>query len=144
MQITLRQLEIFAAIYQEGAVTKAARRIGLSQAATSAALAELENQLQRRLFDRHGRRIVANTAGRELLPAAIQVLDRVRDIEAGAGRRPPDIRLYASLTVGNYMLPALIARIRAAPSGRPLSRRHREHRAGGRVRAAIRKRRRLD
>jgi len=108
MQITLRQLEIFAAIYQEGAVTKAARRIGLSQAATSAALAELENQLQRRLFDRHGRRIVANTAGRELLPAAIQVLDRVRDIEAGA-RRPPDIRLYASLTVGNYMLPALIA-----------------------------------
>jgi len=110
MQITLRQLEIFAAIYQEGTITRAARRIGLSQAATSQALAELENQLQRRLFDRNGRRIVSNAAGRELLPAVVQVLDRVRDIEAGAGDRQLDIRLCASLTVGNYMLPSLIAR----------------------------------
>ena len=109
MQITVRQLEIFAAICQEGTITGAAQRIGLSQAATSQALAELENQLQRRLFDRNGRRIVGNAAGRELLPAAIEVLDRVRDIEAGAGRRL-DLRLCASLTVGNYMLPSLIAR----------------------------------
>lgn len=110
MQITLRQLEIFAAIYQEGTITQAARRIGLSQAATSQALAELENQLQRRLFDRNGRRIVGNAAGRELLPAAIQVLDRVRDIAGGAGRLPLNLNLCASLTVGNYMLPSLIAR----------------------------------
>jgi DNA-binding transcriptional LysR family regulator len=110
MQITLRQLEIFAAICQEASITRAARRVGLSQAATSQALAELENQLQRRLFDRHGRRIEGNAAGRNLLPAAIEVLDRVRDIEAGAGRRPLNVKLYASLTVGNYMLPSLIAR----------------------------------
>lgn len=110
MQITIRQLEIFTAIYQEGTITGAARRIGLSQAATSQALAELENQLQRRLFDRHGRRIVVNAAGRELLPAAIQVLDRVRDIEAGAAQPRLDLKIYASLTVANYMLPALIAR----------------------------------
>ncbi len=110
MQITLRQLEIFAAIYQEGAITRAANRIGLSQAATSQALAELENQLHRRLFDRNGRRIVVNAAGRELLPATIQVLDRVRDIEAGTGHRPLNVKLCASLTVGNYMLPSLIAR----------------------------------
>ena len=119
MQITLRQLEIFAAIYQEGAITHAARRIGLSQAATSQALAELESQLQRRLFDRNGRRIVSNAAGRELLPAAIEVLDRVRDIEAGAGRRPLNLKLAASLTVGNYMLPAPIARFtRGHPDAR--------------------------
>jgi len=119
MQITLRQLEIFAAVYQEGTITGAASRIGLSQAATSQALAEIENQLQRRLFDRKGRRIVSNAAGRELLPEAIQVLDRVRDIEAGAGNRPLDIKLCASLTVGNYMLPAPIARF---------TRRHRDAR----------------
>jgi DNA-binding transcriptional LysR family regulator len=110
MQITLRQLEIFAAIYREGAITRAAQRIGLSQAATSQALAELENQLQRRLFDRNGRRIVGNSAGRDLFPAAIQVLDRVRDIAAGAGHGQMNIKLCASLTVGNYMLPSLIAR----------------------------------
>jgi DNA-binding transcriptional LysR family regulator len=110
MAITLRQLEIFAAIYQERTITEAAQRIGLSQAATSQALAELEDQLQRRLFDRKGRRVVWNSAGRELFPAAIQILDRVREIEAGGRRQPLRLRLHASLTVGNYMLPAFVAR----------------------------------
>jgi len=110
MQVTIRQLEIFRAIYQEGTITGAARRVGLSQAATSQALAELEKQLQRRLFDRRGRRICGNGAGRELLPAAMRVLDLVREIEAGAGRPRLDAKLCASLTVANYMLPALIAR----------------------------------
>ncbi|HTW67649.1 MAG TPA: LysR substrate-binding domain-containing protein [Bryobacteraceae bacterium] len=119
MRITLRQLEIFAAIYQEQTVTGAAGKIGLSQAATSQALAELENLLERHLFDRHGRRVVLNANGRELLPAAIQVLDRVREIEAGAGRQPPNLKLYASLTAGNYMLPGLIARfVRRHPDAR--------------------------
>src|ERR1700722_10348171 len=108
MQITLRQLEIFVAVYQDGSITQAARRIGLSQAATSQALGELEKQLQRKLVDRKGRRIVRNAVGQELLPAAIHVLDQARDIEAGAQRL--NIKLYASLTVGNFMLPSLIAR----------------------------------
>jgi DNA-binding transcriptional LysR family regulator len=110
MRITLRQLEIFRAVYQEGTVTAAAQRIGLSQAATSQALAELENLLERRLFDRHGRRIVLNAAGRRLLPAAAEILDRVRDIEGAAAHGPVRIRLCASLTAGNYMLPPHIAR----------------------------------
>jgi DNA-binding transcriptional LysR family regulator len=109
-QITLRQLEIFKEVWQSGTVSAAARRIGLSQAATSQALAELENQLQRRLFDRKGRRIAGNAAGRELLPAAIRMLDQAREIQSGAGRPPLRARLYASLTVGNYMLPAYLAR----------------------------------
>jgi DNA-binding transcriptional LysR family regulator len=110
MNITLRQLEIFAAICQEGTITGAARRIGLSQAATSQALAELENQLQRRLFDRHGRRVLANASARDLLPEATEVLDRVRDIQGGAAVRPLKLNLCASMTVGNYMLPSVVTR----------------------------------
>jgi len=110
MNISLRQLEIFTAVVQESSVTAAARRVGLSQAATSQALAELENQLQRRLFDRHGRRITLNAAGRAMFPAAIEVLDRVRDMAASAARPQWNLRLFASLTAGNYMLPPLLAR----------------------------------
>ena len=110
MRITVRQLEIFCAIYQEQTVTGAARRIGLSQAATSQSLAELENLLERKLFDRHGRRIVLNSAGRQLLPAAVQVLDRVRAIEGARARQAVQIRICASLTAGNYMLPPILSR----------------------------------
>jgi len=110
MRITIRQLEIFCAIYQEQTVTGAARKIGLSQAATSQSLAELENLLERKLFDRHGRRIVLNSAGRQLLPAAVQVLDRVRDIEGTGAHQPVRIGICASLTAGNYMLPPILSR----------------------------------
>jgi DNA-binding transcriptional LysR family regulator len=110
MRITIRQLEIFRAVCQEQTVTAAAQRIGLSQAATSQALAELENLLERKLFDRHGRRILLNAAGRQLLPAAAEILDRVQDIEGAAVHRPVRIRIHASLTAGNYMLPPHIAR----------------------------------
>lgn len=119
MRITLRQLELFTAICQEQTVTAAATRVGLSQAATSQALGELENLLERRLFDRHGRRLVLNEAGRRLLPDAIEVLDRVRAIESAGIHQPVSIALYASLTAGNYMLPAIIARfVRTRPQYR--------------------------
>ena len=110
MRITLRQLELFTAICQEQTVTAAAARVGLSQAATSQALAELENLLERKLFDRHGRRLLLNASGRRLLQPAIEVLDRVRDIESSGVRHPLRVVLYASLTAGNYMLPSIIAR----------------------------------
>ncbi len=110
MRITLRQLELFAGICQEQTVTAAAARVGLSQAATSQALAELENLLERRLFDRRGRRLVLNAAGRHLLPSAIEVLGRVREIESSGARHPVSMSLYASLTAGNYLLPPIISR----------------------------------
>ncbi len=110
MRITLRQLELFAAICQEQSVTAAAAKVGLSQAATSQALAELENLLEVRLFDRHGRRLLLNAAGRRLLPRAVEVLARVRDIETSGTSQPVQVSIYASLTAGNYMLPPIIAR----------------------------------
>jgi molybdate transport repressor ModE-like protein len=110
MRITLRQLEIFHSVCQEGTITGAARRIGLSQAATSQAIAELENLLERTLFDRKGKRIVLNSSGRQLLPSAVEVLDRIGAIEGQASQPRPRLRLIASLTVGDYLLPPIIAR----------------------------------
>ena len=119
MRITLRQLELFTAVCQEGTVTAAAARVGLSQAATSQALGELENLIERKLFDRHGRRLVLNAAGRRLLPSAIEVLGRVRDIESSGLDHPVNVALYASLTAGNYMLPPIVSRfIRIHPTYR--------------------------
>ena len=51
-----------------------------------------------------------NAAGRRLLPSAIEVLDRVRDIESLGARHPVNVALYASLTAGNYMLPSIVSR----------------------------------
>lgn len=113
MHLTLRQLQIFIAVVQTGSTTAAALSVALSQSATSAALSELEAALAARLFDRVGKRLVLNDNGRALLPQARSVLDGARNIETefaseggGLGAR---LRLGASTTIGNYLLPALIA-----------------------------------
>ena len=113
MRLTLRQLQIFAAVARAGSTTAAAADLALSQSATSAALNELESLLGGKLFSRAGRGLVLNEHGRSMLPQARWVLDAAHGIEsqfAGAGRSAaPQLRLAASTTTGNYLLPRLIA-----------------------------------
>jgi len=122
MRITLRQLAVFIAVADAGSTTAAASRVALSQSATSAALNELEAGLQARLFDRVGTRLVLNDTGRGLLPQARAVLDGAagieRDFGIAVGTRdvavPSLLRVGASTTIGNYLLPTLIADWRRA------------------------------
>ena len=116
MRLTLRQLEIFRAIAHTGSTTAAAQSVPLSQSATSAALLELERVLGARLFDRIGKRLLLNDNGRALLPTALAVLDGARHLEAAFasadGSSFVDLRLSASTTIGNYILPPVLARYR--------------------------------
>ena len=108
MRLTLRQLDVMVAIARTGSTTEAGKELSLSQSAVSAALAELESQLDTRVFDRVGKRVVLNDCGRLLLPRALAVLDQMREIEHlfddGAGA----LRVGASTTVGNYLMPAVL------------------------------------
>lgn len=115
MALTLRQLEIFKAIAGCGSTSEAAKRLPLSQSATSAALIELETLLQVRLFDRVGKRLVLNDSGRSLMPAALALLDGARTVQASFSGTlgTIDLKLFASTTIGNYVLPGLIASFRA-------------------------------
>jgi DNA-binding transcriptional LysR family regulator len=115
MHVTLRQLQIFRAIALSGSTTAAAQSVPLSQSAASAALNELERLLNARLFDRVGKRLLLNDRGRALLPTALAVLDGARNLEAAFNAdhdSVTDLHLFASTTVGNYILPRLLARFR--------------------------------
>lgn len=111
MRYSLRQIEVFVAIAQCENVSRAADALSLSQSASSAALAELEHQFGRQLFDRHGKRLHLNELGRMLLPRAVELLDRAREVEAllrgehGLG----SLKVGATLTIGNYLLPLIVA-----------------------------------
>jgi len=121
MKVTLRQLEVFAAIASHGHVTRAAESVALTQSAASTALGELEQQLGTLLFDRIGRQLRLNEPGRQVLPKALDVLDRIREIESASddGQLAFDLDLGASLTIGNHLLPVLLAELeRRHPHGR--------------------------
>ena len=114
LRITLRELEVFAAIGRTGRITAAGDELGLSQSAASGAIAELERRLGVALFDRVGRRVVLNEHGRYLLPRALDLLRAAGELEAGFGAGPPSrLTVAASLTIGNYVLPGLLAALMA-------------------------------
>ncbi|MDQ8038512.1 MAG: LysR family transcriptional regulator [Pedobacter sp.] len=111
MRITLKQLEVFIAVAQAGNVTRAAEGLNITQSATSMALADFESQLGRKLFDRIGKRLQLNDTGRLLLPKALDAVARVADIEHLAASDTAligPLRIGASMTIGNYMMPGLI------------------------------------
>jgi DNA-binding transcriptional LysR family regulator len=123
VRLTLRQLQIFRAIAMSGSTSAAAQTVPLSQSATSAALNELERVLEARLFDRMGKRLLLNDNGRALLPPALAVLDGAQSIESAfhtADRATfVDLHLFASTTIGNYLLPRLLANFRkSAPAAK--------------------------
>ena len=110
MKFSLRQIEVLVAVARESSVSRAAEALFMTQSATSMALTELEKQFNTRFFDRHGKRLQLNTEGRELLPRAIELLDRALELESlmegktGAG----SLRIGATLTIGNYLATLLI------------------------------------
>lgn len=112
MHITLRQLEVFAEVLKSGSTTRASVMLALSQSAVSAALTDLEGQLGVQLFDRVGKRLVVNEHGRLLYPRALALLEQTTEIEQLFREDNGAIRVYASSTIGNYILPAMIARYR--------------------------------
>jgi DNA-binding transcriptional LysR family regulator len=112
VRITLRQLQIFSAVAEEGSTTAAAESLSLSQSATSSALNELEDLLGAQLFDRVGKTLLLNDSGRMLLEHARQALHIVEAIEnefSGRKSGQRQFRIGASTTIGAYLLPELLA-----------------------------------
>lgn len=114
MRYTLRQLEVFIATAQHENISRAASDLAMSQSAASGSLRELEQQFNVQLFDRLGKRLRLSELGRQLRPAAEELLDRARALEQGmlgeevSGR----LQLGATLTIGNYLAVPMIAAFR--------------------------------
>ena len=110
MRITLRQIEVFAAIARTENVSRAAEGLAMSQSAASSALVELERQFDCPLFDRIGKSLRLNTTGRGLLPQAEDLLARAAEIEGLlAGGQLGPLAVGATMTIGNYLATLIVA-----------------------------------
>lgn len=110
-RLTLKQLRVFLAVMSSGSTTAAGKVIGLSQSATSSAVQDLELALGVPLFDRLGKRMVPNDAARALeLRARALLQDAVALEHAARGESHRHaLRIGASTTIGNYVLPNMLA-----------------------------------
>jgi DNA-binding transcriptional LysR family regulator len=114
-------MRAFAATAEEGSLSAAARRLGLTQPTLSRQIAALEADLGILLFDRIGKRLVLNASGLGLLPhARTMTLAADALLLAAAGRSQAvegEVSLSASDGVAAYLLPEIVARIRREAPG---------------------------
>ena len=112
MNFTLRQLQVFLATAHFENISRAADSLAMSQSAASGALKELEQHYDIQLFDRVGKRLQLNEQGRLFRPSAAALLEQAQGLDqalrqhAGIG----EIRVGATLTIGNYLAVEIIAR----------------------------------
>jgi DNA-binding transcriptional LysR family regulator len=114
--MTLDQLRIFVAVAERQHLTQAANVLALTPSAVSASLRALEERYGTPLFDRVGRRIEVNAAGRIFLDEARATLARAAGAERVlvelAGLARGVLALQASQTIASYWLPPLLVRFR--------------------------------
>ncbi|MGP5175908.1 LysR substrate-binding domain-containing protein [Psychrobacter immobilis] len=113
-KITLKQLSVFVSIYQTGSTSRASEALHLSQSAVSSALTELESRLQMPLFERVGRRLNQHPNAHPIYIQAQAILGQALTLEHYHKHQAGQIHIGASTTIGNYVLPPLLAKLYAA------------------------------
>ncbi|WP_298928416.1 LysR family transcriptional regulator [uncultured Ramlibacter sp.] len=86
---SIRLLKTFLAAAGEGSFAGAAHRVALTQAAVGQQMRVLEAELRRPLFERQGKAVVLNDAGRELLPMVRRLVAQYEQMLASAPAPEP-------------------------------------------------------
>src|SRR5262245_11557789 len=117
LPFSLRQLEYVVAVADSLSFRKAAARCHVAQPSLSAQLAQLEQALGVRLFERDRKGVIVTSAGRPLIERARQLLLDADDF-VDTARRSGDplagtLRIGIIPTISPYLLPSLTPRLRA-------------------------------
>ena len=109
--LNLQQLASFVAVVNAGSFVAAADALGLSKAAVSRQVGDLEAQLDVRLLHRTTRRLSLTEVGRRFHARATELLAAAGELEsetsAGSGEATGVLRVNAPLTFGNLHLAPL-------------------------------------
>ena len=113
--ISLKQLQYFAAVAEYGSFRQAAFRLGITQPTLSNQIAIMEKALKIQMFERTRKGINVTPQGRELLLSARRVLEEAQGfisqsaILSGGGIGT--FRLGVTPTLGPYLLPHILTPI---------------------------------
>ncbi|UKJ06423.1 LysR family transcriptional regulator [Solitalea lacus] len=107
------RLKVFYTVAKQAGFTRAARELYISQPAITKHIKELESTMDVRLFERSGSKIFLTQTGKVLFSYIEKVIELNRELEYELGllkeKVSGQIRLGASTTVAQYVLPAALA-----------------------------------
>lgn len=124
LRFTLRQLEYFVAVGEQGSIAQASARVNVSSPSISAAISQLEEEFGLPLFvRRHAHGLSLTQAGRQFMVQARQVLQQAEALNRLAGDISGNVQgplnVGCLLTFAQMILPALRRRfVQAYPDVR--------------------------
>ena len=111
-------VQSFLAVAETGSLSAAASRLGQSQPTVGRHIKALEEAWRAELFHRHARGLRLTETGETLLPMAQTMRDAMYQMTLRANGQSQEVsgvvRITASDVSSHYVLPPIIARIRAA------------------------------
>ncbi|MFD4138428.1 MULTISPECIES: LysR family transcriptional regulator [unclassified Streptomyces] len=121
----LGALELLLAVARHGSLGRAAREVGITQPAASSRIRSMERQLGVALVDRSPRGSRLTDAGALVTDWARRIVEAAEAFDAGAqalrGRRDSRLRVAASMTIAEYLLPGWLIALRAQRPGTAVS-----------------------
>jgi LysR family hydrogen peroxide-inducible transcriptional activator len=116
MSPSIKQLRYLCAVAEHKHFTKAADACFVTQSTLSAAIAELESQLDAKVFERNKKSVLITPLGEKLLKQARVILGDVEDFvalaRAYAEPLSGDLRLGVIPTIGPFLLPPMLSSLR--------------------------------
>src|ERR1044071_542308 len=116
--VSLRQINSFVAVYEEGSFTAAAAREGATQSGISQHIKQLETELAVMLFERNGRDVEPTLAGKTYYRECVEVLKKLE----AAHQSVVVNRIHGAIRVGlmptftrSILAPALDKFLNSAP-----------------------------
>ncbi|MEO1460256.1 MAG: LysR family transcriptional regulator [Pseudomonadota bacterium] len=120
-RLTLRAIEIFVAVVEEGSLGLGARRLGASPSSVSQQISNLEAVLGARLIDRTARPFALTPAGYVFQRRALAILDEAMRAQSELAEleltRLPQLRLAVVEDFDADLTPELVARLSAMLPG---------------------------
>lgn len=114
----LGALELLLAVARLGSLGRAARELGITQPAASSRVRSMERQLGVALVDRSPRGSRLTDAGALVTDWARRIVEAAEAFDAGAqalrDRRDSRLRVAASMTIAEYLLPGWLIALRSA------------------------------
>ncbi|MEU3469689.1 LysR family transcriptional regulator [Streptomyces sp. NPDC006687] len=121
----LGALELLLAVARLGSLSGAARRLGITQPAASSRIRAMETRLGVALVDRSPRGSTLTAEGALVTDWARRVVEAAEAFDAGAqalrGRRDSRLRVAASMTIAEYLLPGWLIALRGERPGTAVS-----------------------
>lgn len=124
-QVSLHKLEVFCLVAELKSISRAAERLGIAQPVVSSHVKGLADKMGLALTARDGRRVMLTEEGQRVYRWARELVGRTHELERELAESQRGLvgkaTLGASMTLGSYVLPGLIARFHAVTPGGEIS-----------------------